>query len=117
MSRKTLSPVDKAYWEARARTHIDARNSTSNCPLMGTKVQLLPLRYGRVERLHNPSDTDGYRDLKRPLGLRLVRDGYLYVIAAICMSIALKAAYRPNCSGRTGKSLRMSGRPRLASTP
>ncbi|NAP06996.1 hypothetical protein B1F73_23405 [Pseudomonas syringae] len=80
MSRKTLSPVDKAYWEARARTHIDARNSTSNCPLMGTKVQLLPLRYGRVERLHNPSDTDGYRDLKRPLGLRLVRDGYLYVI-------------------------------------
>lgn len=80
MSRKTLSPVDKAYWEARAKSHMDARNSTSNCPLMGTKVQLLPLRYGRVERLHSPSGTDGYSDLKRPLGLRLVRDGYLYVI-------------------------------------
>ncbi|MFA0926650.1 hypothetical protein RA263_09790 [Pseudomonas syringae pv. tagetis] len=80
MTRKTLSPVDKAYWESRAKSHIDARNSTSNCPLMGIKVQLLPLRYGRVERLHYPSETSGYRDLKRPLGLRLVRDGYLYVI-------------------------------------
>ncbi len=80
MTRKTLSPVDKAFWESRARSHVDARNSLSTCPLMGDKVQLLPLRYGRVERLHNLPDTSGYKDLKRPLGLRLVRDGYLYVI-------------------------------------
>ncbi|KPZ16386.1 toxin VasX [Pseudomonas syringae group genomosp. 3] len=80
MTRKTLSPVDKAFWESRARSHVDARNSLNTCPLMGDKVQLLPLRYGRVERLNNLPDTSGYKDLKRPLGLRLVRDGYLYVI-------------------------------------
>ncbi|MFH7359892.1 hypothetical protein RA266_28430, partial [Pseudomonas syringae pv. tagetis] len=74
MTLKTLSPVDIAYWESRAKSHIDALNITSNCPLMGIKVQLLPLLYCRVERLHYPSEISGYIYLKRPLGLRLVRD-------------------------------------------
>lgn len=80
MIRKTLSPVDKAYWESRAKSHADARNSMSHCPLMGDKIQLLPLRSGRVERLHSRADSLPYSGLKRPLGLRLIRDGYLYVI-------------------------------------
>ncbi|CAM3524560.1 hypothetical protein BZK31_28090 [Pseudomonas floridensis] len=80
MTRKTLPAVDKAYWESRAKSHTDARNSLNTCPLMGDKVQLLPLRYGRVERLRSQQDTQRYARLKRPMGLRLLRDGYLYVI-------------------------------------
>ncbi|KPW68761.1 toxin VasX [Pseudomonas cannabina] len=80
MIRKTLSPEDNAYWESRAKSHADARNSMSHCPLMGDKIQLLPLRSGRVERLHSQADSLPYSGLKRPLGLRLIRDGYLYVI-------------------------------------
>lgn len=80
MSRKQLSPIEKAHWESRARSHIDVKDGVSACPLMGKKVQLIPVRYGRVERLHSKPDGDRYSRLKRPLGLRLVRDGFLYVI-------------------------------------
>lgn len=80
MSRKQLSPIEKAYWESRARSHVDIKDGVSACPLMGKKVQLIPVRYGRVERLHSKPDGDRYTHLKRPLGLRLVRDGFLYVI-------------------------------------
>ncbi|RRV05985.1 hypothetical protein EGJ27_14955 [Pseudomonas sp. v388] len=80
MSRKTLSPIEKAHWEATAQGHDDAQDSLSTCPLMGDKVQLLPLRYGRVERLSSPTDSEIYEQLQRPIGLRLLRDGYLYVI-------------------------------------
>lgn len=80
MSRKQLSPIEKAHWESRARSHIDVKDGVSACPLMGKNVQLIPVRYGRVERLHSKPDGDRYSRLKRPLGLRLVRDGFLYVI-------------------------------------
>ena len=61
----------------------DARNSMGTCPLMKTTVQLIPLRYGIVD---NPAlDPAGeismpYRLSARPLGIRLLRDGWLYVI-------------------------------------
>lgn len=80
MTVKKLSPSEKAHWEATSKGHGDARDSLSTCPLMGQKVQLLPLRYGRVERLTSPTDTEAYANLKRPVGLRLLREGYLYVI-------------------------------------
>ena len=80
MSNKRLSAVDRAYWESRSASHKDARNSLGTCPLMGKKVQLLPLRYGRVERLSSEVDAQPYKDLQRPIGLRLIRDGFLYVI-------------------------------------
>ncbi|MBD8573480.1 hypothetical protein IFR09_07275 [Pseudomonas syringae] len=80
MSRKTLSPIEKAHWESRARSHVDVKDGVSACPLMGKNVQLIPVRYGRVERLHSRPDGDRYKGLQRPLGLRLVRDGFLYVI-------------------------------------
>lgn len=80
MTGKILSNIEKAHWESRAKSHDDARDSLSTCPLMGHKVQLLPLRYGRVERLSSPTDIDAYEQLQRPIGLRLLREGYLYVI-------------------------------------
>ncbi|WPX35474.1 toxin VasX [Pseudomonas sp. CCC3.1] len=61
----------------------DARNSMGTCPLMKTTVQLIPLRYGMVD---NPAlDPSGeipmpYSLGARPLGIRLLRDGWLYVI-------------------------------------
>ena len=54
------------------------------CPLMMQTLQLLPIRYGRVE------DLDPSRELSmpytlesRPLGFRLIRDGFLYVIVVL----------------------------------
>lgn len=80
MTGKRLSAQDRAYWEARSGGHKDARTSVGSCPLMGKKVQLLPLRYGRVERLASTVDAQAYQHLQRPIGLRLIRDGFLYVI-------------------------------------
>jgi hypothetical protein len=80
LSGKRMSAPDRAYWDSRSASHKDARNSLGTCPLMGKKVQLLPLRYGRVERLSSQVDTQVYKNLQRPIGLRLIRDGFLYVI-------------------------------------
>ncbi|WP_445011370.1 toxin VasX [Vreelandella stevensii] len=49
------------------------------CPLNSGKVQLLPLRYGLVEELE-PGCATPYTLSARPLGIRLVRNGYLYVL-------------------------------------
>ncbi len=59
----------------------DAKTALGVCPLRKAKVQLLPLRYGLVERL-DPSAALAmpYQPTSRPLGIRLVRDGWLYVI-------------------------------------
>lgn len=63
------------------KTKSDAKSPVGACPLMKNKVQLLPLRYGLVERL-DPSAALSlpYRLKSRPLGIRLIRDGWLYVI-------------------------------------
>ena len=59
----------------------DAKTALGVCPLRNAKVQLLPLRYGLVERL-DPSAALAmpYQPTSRPLGIRLLRDGWLYVI-------------------------------------
>ncbi|GHC33281.1 toxin VasX [Aidingimonas halophila] len=51
----------------------------ATCPLLGGKVQLLPLRYGLVEELE-PGVAMPYSLTARPLGIRLLRNGYLYVL-------------------------------------
>lgn len=63
------------------KSSSDAKAATGVCPLMKNKVQLLPLRYGLVERL-DPSEELSlpYKLKSRPLGIRLIRDGWLYVI-------------------------------------
>jgi len=52
------------------------------CPLTKKTIHLLPLRYGLVETGLDPSAdlSMPYTLQSRPLGLRLLRDGYLYVI-------------------------------------
>ncbi|NUT75915.1 hypothetical protein HNO86_12765 [Pseudomonas sp. C1C7] len=52
------------------------------CPLRQTHVQLLPLRYGLVEKNLDPSAEleMPYSLTARPVGIRLLRDGWLYII-------------------------------------
>lgn len=59
----------------------DAKSALGVCPLRKPKVQLLPLRYGLVERLAPGAALSlPYQTTSRPMGIRLVRDGWLYVI-------------------------------------
>ncbi|WPX67734.1 toxin VasX [Pseudomonas sp. MH9.2] len=52
------------------------------CPLMQKTIHLLPVRYGLVENSLDPGADLAmpYKLQSRPLGLRMLRDGYLYVI-------------------------------------
>jgi hypothetical protein len=74
-------PKVSANIAAKAKSVKDARSPIGLCPLMGHKVQLLPLRYGLVEHL-DPSAklTMPLKLNSQPLGIRLLRDGYLYII-------------------------------------
>ncbi|WP_462380884.1 toxin VasX [Pseudomonas sp. Marseille-QA0892] len=73
MTAKNPNQADKAK--------SDAKSSVGACQLMKNKVQLLPLRYGLVERLDPSAELSlPYRLKSRPLGIRLIRDGWLYVI-------------------------------------
>lgn len=51
----------------------------ATCPLLNGTVQLLPLRYGLVEELE-PGCATPYTLSARPLGIRMLRNGYLYVL-------------------------------------
>ncbi|TPG87475.1 toxin VasX [Pseudomonas mandelii] len=59
--------------------------SLGACPLRQTHVQLLPLRYGLVEKPLDPSAELKlpYALTTRPLGIRMLRDGWLYVIDSV----------------------------------
>lgn len=75
MSSKNPNHADKAK--------SDAKSPIGACPHMKNKVQLLPLRYGLVERLDPSAELSLPYSLKsRPLGIRLIRDGWLYVIVS-----------------------------------
>ncbi len=52
------------------------------CPLRNTHVQLLPLAYGLVEKPFDPSSefTLPYTLTARPMGIRRLRDGWLYIV-------------------------------------
>ena len=55
------------------------------CPLRNTHVQLLPLAYGLVEKPFDPSTeiTLPYTLTTRPMGIRRLRDGWLYIIDSL----------------------------------
>ncbi|AHL77104.1 hypothetical protein CH92_19270 [Stutzerimonas stutzeri] len=75
MSSKNPNHADKAK--------SDAKSPIGACPHMKNKVQLLPLRYGLVERLDPSAELSlPYSLESRPLGIRLIRDGWLYVIVS-----------------------------------
>ncbi|MFJ2280804.1 toxin VasX, partial [Pseudomonas sp. NPDC087803] len=59
--------------------------SLDSCPLRQTHVQLLPLSYGLVERAFDPSTELKlpYALTARPLGIRRLRDGWLYIIDSL----------------------------------
>lgn len=64
-----------------AKSRDDGKCAMGGCPLMKAKIQLIPLRYGLVERLDPSSELAmPYKTTSRPLGIRLIRDGWLYVI-------------------------------------
>jgi hypothetical protein len=59
----------------------DSPSAVGVCPLTKTTIQLLPVRYGLVEHLAPPADIPMPHSLQsKTMGLRLLRDGYLYVI-------------------------------------
>ncbi|WP_434457593.1 hypothetical protein JQR85_01655 [Stutzerimonas urumqiensis] len=63
------------------KSRSDAKSPMGVCSLMKNKVQLLPLRYGLVERLDPSAELAlPYKLKSRPVGMRLLRDGWLYVI-------------------------------------
>jgi hypothetical protein len=59
--------------------------SPGACPLRQTHVQLLPLAYGLVERPHDPVAELKlpYALTARPMGIRRLRDGWLYIIDSL----------------------------------
>lgn len=72
---------NNANLAAKAASCSDSRSATSTCPLMKAEVQLIPLRYGLTEWIDPSSELPVPYSLKtRPLGIRLVRDGFLYII-------------------------------------
>jgi hypothetical protein len=74
-------PNDDRDNGALAAYELPCRDSEegATCPLISGKVQLLPLRYGLVEELV-PGCSTPYTLSARPLGIRLLRNGYLYVL-------------------------------------
>lgn len=72
---------DRGNADLAAQDELSHRDSEegATCPLNEGKVQLLPLRYGLVETL-TPGMATPYELSARPLGIRLIRNGYLYVL-------------------------------------
>ncbi|MCP1518314.1 hypothetical protein J2Y74_002624 [Pseudomonas migulae] len=70
---------------AAAAASKTAIGSPGACPLRKTHVQLLPLRYGLVEKPLDPGSELKlpYALTARPLGIRMLRDGWLYVIDSV----------------------------------
>ena len=59
----------------------DPLDAGGMCPLRSQTLQLLPVRYGLVEELDPSIEIQmPYKLQSHPLGFRLLRDGYLYVI-------------------------------------
>lgn len=74
-------PEPSANTAAMAKPAKDTRVPMGVCPLMNKKVQLLPLRYGLVQHLDPAAEVSmPYKTKSQPLGIRLLRDGYLYII-------------------------------------
>lgn len=69
---------------AKAARNKEADNPVSSCPLMGGSVQLIPLRYGLCEGANEQPDRGNlempYQTESKPLGIRLLRDGWLYIV-------------------------------------
>lgn len=76
------TPVNSSiHLAALAESANDIRAPMGMCDLMSKTLQLLPLRYALVERLDPSPALDMPLSLSsHPMGIRLLRDGYLYLI-------------------------------------
>ncbi|MFJ7314201.1 toxin VasX [Pseudomonas sp. NPDC098747] len=74
---------------AAAAASKTAIGSPGACPLRQTHVQLLPLSYGLVERSQDSSAELQlpYTLTARPLGIRRLRDGWLYIIDSLSVEL------------------------------
>ena len=101
MTAQTTLP-DDANLAAAGLDNTDMKAPIGACPLTKDKVQLIPLRYGLVQH-HSPAiDVPLKNDLKsRPVGIRLMRDGYLYIVEE---STGYLHEYKVN-AGRVSKLL------------
>jgi hypothetical protein len=66
---------------AKTGSSSDAMSAVGECPLKKTKMQLVPVRYGLVESLAADKVMQvPFKTKSRPIGIRLLRDGWLYVV-------------------------------------
>ncbi|WP_256659484.1 toxin VasX [Pseudomonas sp. H9] len=74
-------PRVSANTAAMAKSNKDVHSPLAACPLMNKRLQLLPLRYGLVEHLDPAAELPlPFKLDSQPLGIRLLRDGYLYIV-------------------------------------
>jgi len=59
----------------------DAQDPAGTCPMKKDRIQLIPVRFGLVETLNAQEHTElPFVTQSKPLGIRLLRDGYIYVV-------------------------------------
>lgn len=67
--------------DAKTGQTKDAQDPAGTCSLKKSKIQLVPVRYGLVETLSAKEHTKlPFETHSKPLGIRLLRDGWLYVL-------------------------------------
>ncbi|WCP65917.1 zinc ABC transporter permease [Vibrio tubiashii] len=67
--------------DAKSGQTKDAQDPAGTCPLKKNKIQLVPVRYGLVETLSAKEHTKiPFETESKPLGIRLLRDGWIYVL-------------------------------------
>ncbi|TFH93410.1 toxin VasX [Vibrio ouci] len=67
--------------DAKTGQTKDAQDPAGTCSLKKSKIQLVPVRYGLVETLSAKEHTKlPFETHSKPLGIRLLRDGWLYIL-------------------------------------
>lgn len=78
---ESMTPRGHLAFLVASAQDVDELDAGGMCPLMSNTLQLLPLRYGLVEHLQPPGKLSVPHQLQsRQIGIRLLRDGYLYII-------------------------------------
>ena len=81
MTRNVLTPRGHMANLVACAQRADPLDAAGMCPLRSQTLQLLPVRYGLVEELDPSTEIQmPYTLQSHPLGFRLLRDGFLYVI-------------------------------------
>ncbi len=66
---------------AKTASTEDSQSAVGTCSLKKNKLQLIPVRYGLVESLNASEQTEiPFNTESKPLGIRLLRNGYIYIV-------------------------------------